>query len=577
MKNNEISDMLNEIADILSVDERPKTGFEVRAYKRAAQSVESLEEDINEIYKRGGRAALMDIPGVGEGISRSIMEYLETGHMKKYDKLKKEYPIDFRELRKIEGMGPKRLITLYKRLGVKDVKGLKAELKKHTIKELEGFGAKSEELIARGIEVMESGMGRVLLGDALPEAEWIAERLSGTGLVDRVEIAGSIRRMRETSGDIDILVASTKPRQVMDLFSKMDNVDRVIVKGDTKTTVHLRMGINCDLRVIPTESFGSALQYFTGSKYHNVSTRKIAIKKGYKLSEYGLFDKNGKDIAKGKDEQYIYKELGMQYIPPEMREDRGEIELAMRHGMPKLVELSDIKGDLHTHTKDTDGSNTIEEMAEAAISSGLEYFATTNHTKSLKVAKGMDDKQFGRFFKKVDALNKRLDGRITVLKGAEVDILRDGTLDLENKTLKSMDCVVGSVHSAFNMGRYEMTDRIVVAIRSGLIDILGHPTGRVLLGRGGYDIDIERVAEAAEQNRVSLEIDATPSRLDLGDTNIMASSKYKINFSIGSDAHSTKQFKNLRYGVGTARRGWLPRDRIINCMDLKELKKTIGR
>lgn len=577
MRNKEISDMLNEIADILSTEDEPKKRFEVRAYRRAAQSVESLMEDIGEIYGKGGRKALMDIQGVGEGISKSIEEYIKTGHMKKYDRLKKEYPIDFRELRKIEGMGPKKLVALYKRLGVKNVKDLKRELKKHTIRELDGFGAKSEELISSGIESMESSKGRVLLGDSLPEAEWIAKKLTDAGNIERIEIAGSIRRRRETSGDLDILVASDNPKHVMDVFSKMENVSRVVVKGATKTTVHLHMGIDCDLRVISSGSFGAALQYFTGSKYHNVKTRKIAIKKGYKLSEYGLFDKDGKDVAKGREEDYIYKMLGMQYIPPEMREDRGEIELAMKHRIPKLVEIADIKGDLHTHTKETDGTNTIDEMAGAAMDSGLEYFATTNHTKSLKIANGMTDAQFKKFFEKVDTLNTKLDGKTTVLKGAEVDILTDGTLDLESRTLKGMDCVVGAVHSRLNMKKDEMTERIIKAIRSGLIDILGHPTGRMLLGRQGYGIDIDKVAEAAEQNGVALEIDATPSRLDLDDTNIMASSRYKINFSIGSDAHSTSQFAYMRYGIGMARRGWLQKGRIINCMDLKGLRKVIGR
>ncbi len=573
--NRKLSEMLDRIADMLSVDERGTVRFEVRAYRKAALSIAELDEDVRRVYRDGGQGALMEIPGIGAGISRSIIEYIERGRMRKYEMLKRRYPIDFESLTKIEGLGPKRVVSLYRLLGVKDVAGLRAALDKHRIRGLKGFGERSEEAIGRGISMLESARGRALLGDALPDAEFIVDKLRASGLAERVEIAGSIRRMQETIGDIDILAASSRQEEVMDVFSKLDSVESVILRGSTKTSVRLRNGMNCDLRVIEPDSFGAALQYFTGNKYHNVSVRKIAIKRGYKLNEYGLFNRSGKDMARSRDERWIYNRLGMDYIPPEMREDRGEIGLALKHGISDPVELGDLRGDMHTHTRDSDGMNSIEEMAEAAIRSGLEYFATTNHTESLRIANGMNERGFAEYFKRVDALNDRMNGRIRVIKGAEVDILKDGSLDLSRKSLESMECVVASVHSSFNMDERRMTDRIVKAMDSGLVHILGHPTGRLIFKRDGYPIDLDKIGEAAERDGVAIEINSFPDRLDLCDTNIMYISKYKIRFAIDSDAHSVKHFSNLRYGVGTARRGWLTKDRILNCNEIKRLR--LGR
>lgn len=568
--------MFYEIAAMLSIEETPSSRFEVRAYQKAALTIGTLQEAIEDIYKKRGIDGLMELPGIGKGIAGSIAEYVKTGHMKKYDGLKKRYPIDMKGLTSIEGLGAKKAVAIYRQLNVKNISELKKAVEKHKISGLPGFGERSEQLIKKGIELKEGERGRLLLGDGLPVAESIVRKLEESGLVEKAMIAGSARRMRETVGDLDILALSDKGRKVMDFFSKLSEVSDIIVKGQTKTTVALRIGLNCDLRVIKPESFGAALQYFTGSKDHNVQVRTLAVGKGYKLNEYGIFDRKGK-IMPTKNESEVYGKLGMQYIPPEMREARGEVKLALEHKIPRLVEMRDIKGDMHTHTKETDGANSIEEMADAAMREGLEYFATTNHTKSLGIAHGMNEKGFGTFFRKVDRLNRKLDGKIRILKGAEVDILKDGSLDLSKECLKSMDCAIGSVHSYFKMSEGEMTDRIIKAMDSGLLHVLGHPTGREINVREQYQVDMERVFEAAERNKVMLEINAFPSRLDLNDTNIMRASKSKIMFAIGTDAHRTSHLAFMRYGVGTARRGWLKKDRIINTMPIKAVMERLSK
>jgi DNA polymerase (family 10) len=576
MANKALADIFTEMAYMVGLEERPTSRFEVRAYENAALTLNTLQEDVASIYEKGGVKALMELPGIGKGLAEKIVEYLKTGKVRKYLLLKKEYPIDFNGLAGVEGLGPKKIVLLYQKLGIKNIRELKAAVAQHKIRELEGFGEKSEETIANGIAVVEAGHGRMLLGEALPVAEAIIAKILRSGLVTKAVVAGSARRMRETVGDLDILAISANGSRVMELFTGLDEVEGVVVKGPTKTTARLKIGITCDLRVIDStdRNFGAALQYFTGGKEHNVAVRTIAIEKGYKLNEYGLF--RGKRALPCGSEEEVYKTLGMDYMPPEMRENRGEIRLAQEHRLPRLVELSDIVGDLHTHTKETDGVNTIDEMADAAMKAGYSYFATTNHTKSLRVAHGMNESEFARFFKKVDMLNEKLDGKIRILKGAEVDILKDGSLDLERSLLKEMDCVVAGVHSFFKMDEKSMTDRVITAFDTGLVDILAHPTGRIINGREGYRIDLDKVAEAAERNSVAFEIDALPDRLDLNDTNIMKVSKYRVMFSIDTDSHATNHFAVMRYGVGTARRGWLEKNRILNTLDLAHLEKILG-
>ncbi|MEM0149406.1 MAG: DNA polymerase/3'-5' exonuclease PolX [Candidatus Micrarchaeaceae archaeon] len=575
MQNKEIADIFNEIADMLGIEETKTSKFEVRAYRNAALTIGTLQEPIEDIYRNGGIEALMKLPGIGKGLAEKIVEYIDHGKISKYEDLKKRYPINFSELTQLEGMGAKRAVILYKSIGVKDIASLSKAIEGHKIRDLPGFGEKSEALLKESIKLHESSKGRILLGDALPVAESMIAKMKESGMFKKVVLAGSARRMRETVGDIDILAISNKPEKGMDYFVSMEDVEKVIVRGPTKSTVWLKVGTSCDLRVIKPESFGAAQQYFIGSKEHNIEVRKIAIKKGYKLNEYGLFGANNRIIASS-DESEIYAKLGMEYPYPEMREARGEVELALEHKLPKLVELQEIKGDMHTHTLETDGANTIEEMAEAAMQNGLEYFATTNHTKSLKIAHGMNDRQFLEFFKKVDKLNEKLAGKVTILKGAEIDILKDGKLDLDAKTIKAMDCPIGAVHSFFNMDKEAMTKRVIKAMDSGMMRILAHPTGRVINEREGYDIDLERIAEAAERDNVILEINSFPNRLDLNDTNILRLSKYKVMFSIDTDSHRTSHFKFLRYGVGTARRGWLEKGRVLNTRDASAVMKLFG-
>lgn len=577
MTNKEIADIFSEMAQIIEMDESdPTARFKFRAYQKAALTISTLQEDVKDVYEKDGIPGLRKLPGIGEALAEKIVEFIKTGKVKRYDELKKEFPIDFKNLTRINGLGPKKAVKLYKELGVRNIEELKKALDKHKIAGLEGFGQKSEEILAKGILNLEKQKGRILLGEGLPAAEAIVQKLKESGLVDDAMVAGSARRMRETVGDIDILVLSSKEEKVMDYFVKLPGVTDVISKGPTKSTVMLNLGITCDLRVIEPDSFGAAVQYFTGSRDHNVQVRTISVQMGYKLNEYGLFDKKGKIIS-AKSEEDIYRKLGMQWVPPEMREARGEVKLAQQNKIPKLVELDDIKGDMHTHTKESDGANTIEEMAEEAMKLGFTYLATTNHTKNLPIANGMNEEGFAKYFKKVDALNEKLDGRFKVLKGAEVDILKDGSLDLNKKCLQSMDWVGASVHTNQNLDKEAMTDRIIKALDSGLVHTLCHPTGRELLVREQYQLDIEKVFEAAERNKVALEINANPQRLDLNDTNIMAASKYKVMFSMGTDAHRTYHMRFMEYGIGTARRGWLGPDRIINTMSLKSLEKAIAR
>ncbi|MGC8679794.1 MAG: DNA polymerase/3'-5' exonuclease PolX [Candidatus Micrarchaeia archaeon] len=573
MYNKDLEKLFNEIALMLSLEETATSKFEIRAYQKAAFTIGTLQEPIEDIYKRGGIKALMELPGIGKTIAMHIEEYIKTGKIKKYEDLKKKYPINMSELTSLTGMGAKKAIILYKKLGIKNIEDLKKAIEEHKIEKLERFGKRSEDLIKRGIEIYEKSKGRMLLGDALPIADNIVEKLSSSGLIDKIMIAGSTRRMRETVGDLDILAISSKQNEVMDFFVSLDDVDRVISKGPTKTTVWLKEGLSCDLRVLEPESFGAAVQYFTGSKEHNIELRQIAISKGYKLNEYGLFDKKGRNVG-GSDEKSIYEQLGLQYIPPEMREGRGELELAKEHRIPKLVELSDIHGDLHTHTKETDGANTIEEMVAEAKKLNYEYIAITNHTKSLKVAHGMNDKQFEEFFARIDNID--FEG-IKVLKGAEVDILEDGRLDLKDKTLEDMDCVVAGVHSKLSLSEEAMTKRIIDAFETGLVNIFAHPTGRLIGTREPYKVNIEKIAEAAEKNNVVLEINSFPNRLDLNDSNILLLSKYNLKFSIDTDSHRTTHLYYMRLGVGMARRGWLTKEKIINTLEYKQLMKILKK
>ncbi len=563
--------MFYEIADMLEIEDEKRI-FEIRAYRKAALSLETMQEDVEEVFRKNGIEGLREISGVGEGLAKKIIEYIETGRMKKYEEYKKKYPIDFAGLTQIQTLGARKAFRLYKSLGIRNVDDLKKAIADHRIMELEGFGQKSEAELRKGLELIESGGGRMLLGTALPEAEAIIGKLKGSGLASRVELAGSCRRRRETVGDIDILVTSEVPGKVMDFVAGLGEVESVTLKGPTKTTVRLKIGLSCDIRVLERKSFGAGMQYFIGSKDHNVKVRQIAIKRGYKLNEYGLFDMEDRIIA-AEDEETIYEKLGMQMPEPEMRENRGEIELALEHRLPRLVQLSDIRGDLHVHTLHSDGNNTLEEMVGEAGRRGLEYVGITDHSKSEYVARGMDEARFQKYSKEIDDFNEKSGSKVKVLKSAETDILKDGSLDFSNKALDEMDYVLASIHTSLNMSKDEMTKRVIKCMESGRMNIFAHPTDRLINERAPIQLDLDKVFEAARENNVVMEIDSFPNRLDLNDENIFRARKYGLKFSVDTDSHRTGHMDLLKYGVWTAKRGWLTREDVINTMPLVKLRR----
>ena len=567
--NQKLAEMLGEIADMLELEGEKYSRFEVLAYRKAAITIGGLQQDAEEMYRKGGPEALMELPGIGKSIAGHIEEYIKTGKIAKYEKLKKKYKLDISGLTKIQGMGAKKAFKLYKKLGVKNIQDLKKALAQHRIRSMEGFGEQSEAQIQKGIDFLERSGGRMLLGTALPEAESIRDKLLASGLVDKAMICGSTRRMRETVGDLDILLQSGKGAAAMDYITKMQEVESIIVKGPTKTSVRLAIGLNCDFRLVERESFGAAVQYFTGNKDHNVRLREIAIRKGYKLNEYGLFDKRNRNVVAGKGEEEIYDMLGMDCMEPEMRENRGEMALAQRRELPKLVQLKDMAGDLHVHSKNSgDSSNSFEDIAAEMTKLGRGYAGVTDHSKSEYMNGGLDEKGYASVFAEIDRANDKLDG-FTLLKSGEVDILKDGSLDINSKTLEEMDYVLAAVHSGLKDPKEKMTKRIVDTLNSGQVDILGHPTGRLINEREPLQADMDSVFEAAKDNGVVMEINAQPSRLDLNDENIMKAKKYGLKFSIDTDAHRTSHFQYMRYGVGMAKRGWLRKEDVINTYDAK--------
>ncbi len=572
MKNFEIAKILYNIALYLEMEEEQ---FKPRAYEKAARSVEALTEDVSEIYKRGGIKALMDIPGVGEGIAEKIEEMILTGKLKYYERLEKKIPVDIEGLTSIEGVGPKRVKTLYKKLKTKTVEDLEKVAKSGKIRKLEGFGEKSEQAILKGIEFLKRSKGRFILGFVLPTLRDIEERLRKLPEVKRVNISGSTRRMKETIGDADFLVVSNKPEKVMGFFTKMPDVIHVYSKGPTKSMVKLKIGLDADIRVVPEKSYGAALQYFTGNKDHNIALRKIAIEKGWKLSEYGVFDRHDKYLL-GKTEEEVYQKLGMKWMPPELRENTGEIEVAMKNKLPKLIEYGSLKGDLQIQTKWTDGANSIKEMAEESKKLGLEYIAITDHTKRNAFVGGLDEKQILKQKKEIEKINKEING-FTILSGTEVDILKNGELDISDKVLSQLDVVGASVHSNFNLTRGEQTERIIKAMENDYVDILFHPTGRLIQQREPYDVDMERLIQTAKDTRTILEINAFPNRLDLKDEHIKLAVKAGVKLVIDSDAHNRNQIHYLEFGIAQARKGWAETKNIVNTRKLKEVLKMLKR
>jgi DNA polymerase (family 10) len=564
-----IAAIFDEIADLLDI--QGANPFRVRAYRNAARTIGELGTDIKTLAERG--TALTDIPGIGEDLSNKIREILETGKCQFLERLRKAVPPAVTELLRIPGLGPKRVKALWHDLDIQTLEQLLRAAKDGRIRELPGFGAKTEERILEAAQAHLTQAKRFKLGVAAQYAQGLIAWLSAAQGVERVEVAGSFRRMRETVGDLDILVAAQADSPVMERFTHYEEVREVLASGPTRSTVVLKSGIQVDVRVIPGESYGAALQYFTGSKAHNIALRRIAQDKGYKLNEYGVF-KGEKRIA-GATEESVYRSLGLAWIPPELREDRGEIEAARSGKLPKLVELSDLRGDLHAHSSASDGHNTIEEMARAAKARGLEYLAITEHSKRLTVAHGLDAARLTKQIDQIRRLNEVLEG-VTVLTGIEVDILDDGSLDLPDAVLAKLDVVIAAVHSKFDLPRARQTQRILKALDNPHVRILAHPTGRLIDEREPYDVDMQRVIRKARERAVALEVNAHPQRLDLVDTYCQMARDEGVLVAINSDAHSTFELDGLRFGVGQARRGWLEKDDVLNARGLKELRRLLA-
>jgi DNA polymerase (family 10) len=575
MDNREIARILQEIGEYLDMVGEE---FKPRAYEKAGEAVANLDEEAEAIYRRGGKKALEGIPGVGESIAEKIEELIKTGRLGYYEKLKKKTPVDLAGLTKIEGLGPKNIRRLYRELGVRNVVELKKAARTGRIRELKGFGERSESAILKGIEFLEKSQGRFVLGFVMPEVEKILGELRETDLASRLEAAGSTRRLKETIGDIDILAAvnpgrdfEKKSNRMMEAFVQLKEAVHVYERGSTRASVRLKFGLDADLRVIPSDIYGAALLYFTGSKDHNIVLRNRAIKRGWKLNEYGLF--KGKKLLAGKTEEEIYRALGLEYIPPEMRENTGEIEAAAEGKIPRLIDYGDLKGDLQIQTDWTDGLNSMEDYASAAAKAGLDYIAITDHTKRLAMTGGLDERKLARQGRAIDELNRKLTQRkirVKVLKGTEVDILKDGSLDLKDNALEKLDVVGASIHSYFNLPEEEQTDRLIRAMENKNVDIIFHPTGRIINEREPIRLDIDEIVKAARRTGTILEADAYPDRLDLKDEFIRKCVAAGVKLSVDSDSHEANQFKYLRFGIAQARRGWAKKSDVINAWPLQK-------
>jgi DNA polymerase (family 10) len=575
MRNKEIAKILYEISYYLKTGE---IDFKPYVYNRAAIGVEGLEEDIENTYKKGGIKALENVPGVGKSIAEKIEEYLKTGKIKYYEDLKKKMPFNMAELIAVEGLGPKKAKILWQKLGVKNLRTLEIMARNGKIRNLPGFGLKTEKNILEGIAFLKRDRGRFLLGEIMPIVNEVLEKLNKLKWAEKVSPAGSVRRMKETIGDVDILVVSKDPKKVMDFFVSLPGVAKVWGKGATKASLRMRDGFDMDLRVVPERSYGSALQYFTGSKEHNIATRSIAIEKGLKLNEYGVF--RGAKLIAGKTEEDVYRAIGLPFIPPEIREDQGEIEAAINGKLPEIIDQKDIKGDLHCHSDWDGGTNSIEKIAKAAMDMGYEYVGIADHTKFLKIERGLDEKKLERRNKEIDKLNSKLEAQglnFKVLKGCEANILNDGSLDIENETLKNLDFVIAGVHSSFKMQKGEMTARLIKAMQNPNVDIISHPTGRIIQHRDEYQIDFDRILKVAKETRTVLEINSYPERLDLKDSNIKKAKEAGVKMAVNTDTHEISQLNFMKYGISQARRGWAEKKDIINAWPLKELLDSLKK
>ena len=571
MKQHEIAALFNQMADLLEF--RGENPFRIRAYRKAAQNLEGITEDLEHLNQED---RLTEIPGIGHDLANKIREYLQHGAVREIEQITRAVPAGIFELLEIPGVGPKTTKLLSERLRITSVRQLEAAAKAHKLCTLPGFQEKKEQNILNGIAIVRKGQARMHLGIALPLARHIVGLLREIPSVKRVEPAGSLRRMRETIGDLDILVATAKPSAVMKAFTAAPFCARILAAGETKSSILTSEGVQVDLRVVSPDCFGAALQYFTGSKEHNVHLREMAIRKGLKINEYGVFrTRTGKRLG-GREEGDVYQAMGLAWIPPEIREDAGEIEAALEKRLPNLVEQDDLKGDFHIHTNWSDGSHTLEEVAAAGTRRGYQYLVICDHSKSLKVAGGLSEQELKRQMAKIRVLNAR-QSRFQLLMGAEVDILNRGLMDYPNELLRQLDFVIGSIHSGFKQDQATITHRLIRAIHNPYVTMIAHPTGRLLGQREPYAVDLEAVFAAARQTQTALEINAYPKRLDLNYVAARRAREQGVRLAISTDTHSLDQLKNITIGLGVARRAWLEPKHLLNCFSREQLLAWIRR
>jgi len=571
--NSDIADIFNEVADLLDIEGANE--FRVRSYREAAQSIENLSSNIADLVDEN--KDLTELHGIGESIADKIEEIVETGGLKQLEEIKKRVPEDLIQLLNLSGLGPERVKDLYQKLDITSLDDLKKATEKQTIRELEGFGEKTENKIKKELErVGGKEERRTKLIKAEEYAEPLINYLDEMKEIKKIIIAGSYRRRKETVGDIDILVICSDSGPVMDRFVEYDDVEDVISKGDTKSSIRLKTGLQVDLRVVKEKSYGSALLYFTGSKSHNIELRERAIERGFKINEYGVFPKEKEEAVAGKTEEEVYDMIDLEWVPPELRENRGEIEASEKGNLPKLISLDDLKGDLHCHTTYTDGVDSIEEMARAAKDFGHQYLAITDHSKRVTVAEGLDSDALSRQIEEIDEINEKLDD-FTILKGVEVDILEDGSLDLPDDILKKLDIRVCSIHYKLGLSSEKQTRRILKAMENPYFNIWGHPTDREIHKREPIELNMDKIMSEASDRNVFMEINSSPRRLDLNDIHAKMAKERGIKISISTDSHTRDNLKNIRYGVYQARRGWLEADDIINTKSADDIIKMMKK
>ena len=565
MKNKELADLFEKMADILEF--KGENPFKISAYRKASRIIGDLTQDIEEI---AGQGKLKNIPGIGEGMAQKIVEYLKTGKVSKFEDIRKGVSDELIAIMDIPGMGPKTLSMLHREKGISNLSQLEKALEDGSLIGLFGIGEKKIENIKRGILLLKQSKGRMNLGAAFPVAKRIVETLRQKTGSKKIEWAGSLRRMKENIGDIDILATGKDKEKIVQVFTHLPEIKEVLASGETKASVIVEGGTQIDLRVVEEDSYGAALQYFTGSKGHNIHLRGIAKAKGIKINEYGVF--KGKKKIGGEEEKEVYSSLGMEWIEPELREDRGEIEASQKRHLPKLIQESEIKGDLHVHSKWSDGTSSIEEIVKAAQKRGYQYVAICDHSKSLRIAHGLDESRLMKQMEEIDRINEKM-RNFQILKGAEVDILSDGKLDLSEKILEKLDLAVAAIHSGFKQDRGKMTKRIIRALENPYIHILAHPSGRLLGARDPYEVGIDELMEAAKKYGKALEINAYFERLDLNDIHCRKAKEMGVRVGIGTDSHHLDQMWMMSLGVAVARRGWLGAKDVLNTLSLKEMLK----